>query len=226
MMQRSSTRRLAYALALVACAGCRSKGPSAEQSIYLDPSGAAAVALELYDANGDQLLDAAELEKCPPLAKAFAAFDVNGDGKLASDEIVGRLMRITMSGASLTDASCTVLLAGRPLADAKVRLEPVFVKGEATWAGEGVTNAQGVAKISLPADKLPGGSLRRNACRILPRRDYASATTACGALQHGLGTRLGNRIQFRDRRVRSVRSQVELSGQSSSTPTRRGAQEV
>jgi hypothetical protein len=154
-MQRSSTRRLAYALALISCAGCRSSGPSAEESIYLDPSGAATVALELYDANGDQLLDAAELEKCPPLAAALASFDVNGDRKLASDEIVGRLMRITMSGSSLTDASCTVLLAGRPLADAQVRLESVFVKGEATWAGEGVTNAQGVAKISLPADKLP-----------------------------------------------------------------------
>ena len=53
----------------ILASGCGG-GPPALKPPDLNPSAAADAAMELYDKNGDGILDSEELEACPALAKA------------------------------------------------------------------------------------------------------------------------------------------------------------
>src|SRR5262249_10296509 len=48
-------------------------------------------AVAKYDKNGDGLLDAEELDRCPALKGSLKLIDKNGDGKLAAGEITDRI---------------------------------------------------------------------------------------------------------------------------------------
>ena len=145
---------LAAAFVFVFC-GCSSSKQASSDSIWLDAGQAGEVAVERLDANGDQFIDQAEWAKLPTLTDAFAQFDSDGDGKVAASDITGRLLRLSMSGQPLVEAECRVQLEGRPLPGASVRLKPMFVRVASSWAGEGVTDAQGIATISLPENFVP-----------------------------------------------------------------------
>ena len=146
--------RLAAILAL-ACCGCNSSERSSADSIWIDAGQAGAVAVERFDSNGDQVIDQAEWAKSPSLTQTFADFDSDGDGKVAASDVTGRLLRLSMSGKPLAEVECRVQQEGSPLAGASVRFKPMLAKPAPSWAGEGVTNAQGIATISLPADAIP-----------------------------------------------------------------------
>ena len=111
--------------------------------------------MERFDSNGDQIIGQAEWANSPSLASAFADFDSDGDGKIAASDVTGRLLRLSMSDKPLAEVECHVQQEGSPLAGASVRFKPMLAKPAPNWAGEGVTNAQGLAMISLPVDAIP-----------------------------------------------------------------------
>jgi len=90
-----------------------------------------AAALAEYDANGDGVLDAKELEKCPPLKLALKRFDANGDGKISADEIAARVRSWMNSGTTIVTGGTHVMLDGKVLAGATVTFEPEKFLGPA-----------------------------------------------------------------------------------------------
>lgn len=135
---------------LLATGGC---GPEGVADV--SPESAAADTLTKFDINSDGSLDKTELEKCPPLASNWAAFDSNSDQQLSSDELTAGFRQVFMPGKSLAEITCTVLLDGRPLSDAVVRLRPLESLGTAIAEAEATTDASGVAHPTMAKDKLP-----------------------------------------------------------------------
>ncbi len=160
MKVRIGTRPAAglVAAVLLAMAGCWGSAPSRvhPQGIASD---AAQKAMELYDANKDGVLDAAELEKSPGLKAALKEVDKNGDGKISADEINARIEAWKESKLGRLTMKCTVQHNGQPLAGATVKFVPESFLGSELKAGSGVTGATGVATISVPLggpDDVPG----------------------------------------------------------------------
>ncbi len=131
---------LATASLMALNTGCdsldRAKAPE------FSPRTAAAKAIELYDTNGDGRLDAEELKQAPSLAANLATFDSDGDGGLTADEIQARLQEILRDGARV-DNALTILLDGRPLRDAEVRLVPDAFLADGLPPAKGTTDAHG-----------------------------------------------------------------------------------
>src|SRR5207245_2875774 len=89
-MMRAITIGLALT-GIALAAGCTPANKRRVDAPSFSPSAAAKKAMEEYDTNKDGFLDAAELEKCPPLKAALEKIDTNKDGKLTADEIEARL---------------------------------------------------------------------------------------------------------------------------------------
>ncbi len=153
LLTMKSLRTLLCACALAV--GCGKNLQTESSSLHIDPAQVGANAIELYDTNGDQTLDATELAACPPLVQVLPSFDINGDGKLVADEIMGRLLRL-YTGQTLAPFDCVVLLDGKPLANATVQLKPCNIHGELNIVGQGTTDSKGRAFVALPADQVPG----------------------------------------------------------------------
>ena len=144
-----------FGVVCISLASCQGKKPPAVSAIAINPTTAAASALEAFDGNGDGKLNSEELAKCPPLAQALSSFDANSDGQLSGEEIGARLSRLFGSGSSLLGAECVVLVKGRPLPGAKVVLRPVaFLEGSLQVA-EATTDQAGTARPSVGDAHLP-----------------------------------------------------------------------
>jgi hypothetical protein len=136
---------------LLTSAGCLDRGPKKIPPIAVDPASAAASAMEKYDANHDGSLDKSELAASPALAAWFSASD---DSKITEDQIATRLAGM-FTGTSLLGVDCQVLLDGRPLSQATVRLVPEEILGDALQPAEGVTDESGAARPTIAAEHLP-----------------------------------------------------------------------
>lgn len=134
--------------------GC-SSGPSALKPPSLDPESAADGALELYDQDGDQILNAEELKACPGLAYARGSYDRNNDSNISRDEIVQRLTSFVKSQAALFILSAKVTLDGRPLQGAEIKFVPEPYLGDEIKTVYGVTGADGSAGMSVKDEELP-----------------------------------------------------------------------
>jgi hypothetical protein len=146
---------LAAALLCLAILGCGASRPAAVSKPNVNPADAAAAALEAYDANGDGSLAGDELAKCPPLAQMLAEYDSDGNSQLTAEEISARLTRMFSSGSALMDVSCEVKLAGRPLSGANVKFRPVEMLADGLHPAEGVTDESGAAQLSIGDELLP-----------------------------------------------------------------------
>ncbi len=149
-----SVTRLASGLLVFIAAGC-ARGPAAIPPPEVDPRSAADQAIELYDADHDGALGKDELAKCPGILAKLTAYDKNGSGSVDRDEIAARLTELVNAKIALTRLQCHVTYRGRPLANATVTLEPEPYLGEEVKTASGVTDAQGRATVSLPAEELP-----------------------------------------------------------------------
>jgi len=147
---------LVFVLGLV-CAGsgcsCRPAPPKAPD---LNPAAMGAAALAEYDANADGVLDAKELEKCPPLKLALKRFDANGDGKISADEIAARVRSWMNSGTTIVTGGTHVTLDGKALAGATVTFEPEKFLGPAFKTCTGKTDEFGNASVSGQDAQFPG----------------------------------------------------------------------
>jgi hypothetical protein len=135
------------ALNIVGCGGAGSSGVS--------PESATAAVLDGYDENKDGALDVEEVTKCPPFAADGISLDSDGDARLSESEISAALNVIFAQSANWAEVTCTVLLDGRPLPNATVRLRPLDALGDALPPAEGETDADGMAKPSVDADQKP-----------------------------------------------------------------------
>jgi hypothetical protein len=156
-LSRKAFGHLAFSLtaaALVTFAGCPA-GTSVTSPV-VDRQAAATYAMEHYDTNEDGALEMAELSSnSSALAAALASFDADSNGRLIANEITDGLTQMYGSGMSLTEMSCKVMLQGRPLAGATLKLSPIEMLGDALPSAEGVTDAQGVAHPAIDAELLP-----------------------------------------------------------------------
>ncbi len=134
--------------------GC-SKRPSKVVGADVDPVSAAARAIQSLDKSGDGAVDAAELAACPPLLQSLASVDANSDGAVSVDELQKRLAALFGSGSALTNFDCTVILAGRPLGGATLKLTPVEWLADSLVPAEGVTDDQGIVRPTIGDEHLP-----------------------------------------------------------------------
>ncbi len=148
----SSFALLAAALLFCALPACGNRvSPPA-----INAEAAAKQALADHDANGDGVLDARELEKCPSLLQAAKALDKDGDRRVSAAEIEARIRSFQQTRIGLMSVGCEVTLDGAPLAGAEVRLVPEKFLGPAVRPARGVTDAQGYVDFTTEGQNLPG----------------------------------------------------------------------
>lgn len=121
----------------------------------VDPVQAASEALSELDANGDQILQADELEKCPALAHAKGVYDVDRNGELSEQEIVDGIGRWASARTGAVMLPFRVELDGKPLVGAELKLVPVsFMRGELKPA-RGSTDRYGAGMLELAPEDRP-----------------------------------------------------------------------
>ena len=139
---------------VVLVGGC-SGGPQRVKPPRIDTSAAATQAMELYDTNHDGKLSQEELAKCPGVLISMDGYDTNHDKLVDEEEFRDHLVHLLKNGTGATQLACNVSYQGRPLAGAKVVLEPEPYLGNEIQAAEGVTSSYGAADVGMPADKAP-----------------------------------------------------------------------
>lgn len=121
----------------------------------IDPDRAATEAIRLYDTDKDGSLNAAEVAKCPGMLAELKSYDRDGNGLVSQEEIAARIKDLLSHGVGLTRLNCDVTVNGRGLKDATIEFEPEPYLGDEIQAAQGVTDADGVAQMAIPDDKLP-----------------------------------------------------------------------
>ncbi|MGD9632920.1 MAG: hypothetical protein AB7G28_15010 [Pirellulales bacterium] len=145
---------LCASLAVIGIAGC-SSGPYRVNQPSIDPEGAGAMAMELYDTNGDGKVAGDELEKAPGLKALARTADSDHDGALTADEIAARIYKWKEQKTGVTIFSFVVTLDGKPVEGANVVFEPEPFLGGEIKAGVGSTGFGGSGGASIPKDQRP-----------------------------------------------------------------------
>lgn len=136
-----------YALGALCSPGC-SYSPQRIAPPSVDPK-AATAAITAFDSNGDGELEENELDQSPPLRAALPRIDTNGDRRISTDELNQRLVAWQDSRVGLMPVTLRIKLAGKPLADATVRLVPEEFLGPNIKPAVGTTNKHGVAVMQI-----------------------------------------------------------------------------
>ncbi|RIK81814.1 MAG: hypothetical protein DCC67_07880 [Planctomycetota bacterium] len=144
---------MAWTAALVAAAGCSTE-PSKIDIPVIDASAAASDAVSLADKNGDAGISKDEAQVAPSLNAEFDKYDADKDGKLVADEIKARIDSWTAQGAKVVPISFYVKMDGRPLAGAKVVLEPEPFMGDVLASAESMVSASGACGPTVPKELL------------------------------------------------------------------------
>ena len=139
---------------LLLLGGCNSN-PAAIEPIDVDPTKASGEAMRLYDANGDDALDDAELASVPGILRYKDKYDANQDGIVSRQEIADRIGGWSEKGVGFRTLDVTVLLDKRPLPGAIVRFVPEPYLGEAPKVGTAETDGAGHAKMSIAVEHIP-----------------------------------------------------------------------
>jgi hypothetical protein len=152
---------LAVAAVALAAGGC-SRGPAAVRQPAIDAAAAGRDALARYDADGNGLIAGVELDAAPPLKAALVRLDTDKDGGVSAAEVAERVRAWKAMLTGLASVRCHVTLDGKPLAGARVVLEPEPFLGTHVKPASGETNPFGdvspsVAPEDLPDPSLPGG---------------------------------------------------------------------
>jgi hypothetical protein len=142
------------AVLMLLIAGC-SGAPARVKPPKINPSSAAAQAMELYDTDHDGKLSQAEAAKCPGVLVAFDRYDANHDKFIDASEFEEHLQELLKHGTGGTALSCNIIYDGHPLADATVVLDPEPYLGTEIQSAEGVTASYGAARVGIAADRLP-----------------------------------------------------------------------
>ena len=172
------------ALALLACplAGCSNR-PARVPAPRINPGAIVEAVFEQADADRDGSLRGSEQQAVPSIAAAAGRLDADGDGAVTRDELLGWLEAVRDSRVAINPLEVVVTQRGRPLAGATVRLVPEAFMGGEVQAAEGVTDAGGVAAMTIPGAKYAGVNCGLYRVEItgtdgkpLPERVNAAAT--------------------------------------------------
>ena len=148
---------LALALALLLCllAGCSTR-PARVPAPRINPAAIVDAVFEKADADRDGRLPASEQQTVPSIAAAAGRLDGDGDGAVTREELLAWLEAVHDSRVAITSLEVIVTQRGRPLAAVTVRLVPEPFMGNELKAAEGVTDAGGVAAVTIPDATYPG----------------------------------------------------------------------
>jgi hypothetical protein len=142
-------------IAIVGCSG----GQSRLAAPSYDPSGSAAKAMEIYDADHDGFIAGSELDKATGVKAAMKNVDKDGDGKVSEQEIADRIATWEATRLGMMTMTCEVTLNGGLLDGAIVTFVPEkFLEGIIEEAG-GETSLVGMTGIRVPADKMSSPDL-------------------------------------------------------------------
>jgi hypothetical protein len=141
----------ALSLLTTAC----NQGPAAIRPPSIDADESADQAMEMYDANGDGLIAADELEKAPGLKAALKRMDRNADQAVDADEIASRIRVWQGTRLGVLPLGLTVILDGRALEGATVTLEPESFLGSDIKASIATTDEFGGSGPSVPKEQRP-----------------------------------------------------------------------
>ena len=188
MMKRFQVAASLLGGSLVLLVGCTGKPGRVDQPDY--PSDAGAAAVEAYDADGDDAIGGAELDRVPALREALKQVDTDGDGLLTAGEIDARVQAWRDSRTAEMTVKCQVSLDGSPLAEAQVVFEPEPSLGPNVKPASAVTDAGGAAVVSMAAEHLADPRYSGVACgwykirvtsddREIPARYNTETTLGC-----------------------------------------------
>jgi hypothetical protein len=149
-------RLILVVLWLAIFSGCGDSGPQADVPV-LDPSAAATQALAEYDTDGDASIGGAELDKSAALKSALVLIDTDKNGAASGTEIKDRVASLRALNLPLVPMTCHVLLDGRPLSNAEVRLVPEKFMGNGVKSASGKTDANGWASPTIEGESVLRG---------------------------------------------------------------------
>jgi hypothetical protein len=152
-MSGTVQRLVHVTLVIAALAGCH-RGPAQIRIPSVNASSAASAALALADKDGDGAISKDESVATPSLKYAFDKYDADKNGRIDASEIESRIESWTAHGAMVMPTGFYVKMDGRPLANAKVVLEPEPFMGGVLPPGEGVVDSTGACGPTVPKELL------------------------------------------------------------------------
>lgn len=114
---------LAGVVAAVFGAGCAGRPPRVAVPA-IDPDRTATALVARADKDGDGGVSSSESAEIPGMRRAFPQYDADSDGRLSAAEVAGRIRRWQETRVGRVSCSFVVMLEGKPLPDATVRLVP------------------------------------------------------------------------------------------------------
>jgi hypothetical protein len=121
-----------------------------------DAEALGAKAMQDLDANGDGVIDGAELKKAPGMKSALGAIDTDNNKLITKDEIASRIAAYKEVGLGMVPYVCAVHFRGKPLGGAKVRLIPEQFLTEAVSPATGTSKSSGYCVLRADDTTTPG----------------------------------------------------------------------
>ena len=108
------------------------------------------------DVDRNTRLEGSELVTVPGIASATAALDTDSDKAVSRQELLQWLEEVRRSKVAITPFEARVRHRGRPLAGAVVRIVPEPFMGGGMKTAEGITDADGIAHVTIPGGRYAG----------------------------------------------------------------------
>jgi EF hand len=141
-------------LCAVSTCGCSGQR-GAVGGVAVDPGEASRSLIAERDKDGDGSLSSDELDGLAAISGRMDKFDHDHDGKISQLELQENLARVFDGRTGLLSATCQVTRNGRPLSGAYVYFVPIPLIEKVIPVASGVTDAGGVAKLSIQKEDLP-----------------------------------------------------------------------
>ena len=141
-------RRAILLLALVPLLGC-TKQPKNLTPPPIDPVAASQAAMELFDTDGNGIIDKSEITSSPGLKAAVKTSDLDDDGGLSADEIQKRLQIFVDSQTAIRNFQVGFLHNGNEPRGLEVKVIPEPFLAEYIEPGADFTNTAGVASPAI-----------------------------------------------------------------------------
>jgi hypothetical protein len=169
---------------VIGAAGCWGGRPARVAAPPVDPAAVQAAVFAAADADGDGRLVGAELKTIPAIFAARAGLDADRDGAVAAVELTQWLDAVRRSKVAIHRLELLVRRSGRPLAGMVVRLVPEAGMGGFIKPAEGMTDADGIAQMTIPGS--PHTGVNCGLYRVAVGGEAASGTALGIAIGAGL----------------------------------------
>lgn len=139
---------LSFAVVAFLLTGCE-KQPKNLAPPPIDPAAASKAAVEMFDSDGNGVIDKAELTKSPGLKAAVKTTDLDNDGGLSAEEIEKRLKIFVDSGTTIRNFQVRLLHNGNEPHGLAVKAVPEPFLADYIESGTDETNLAGVASPAI-----------------------------------------------------------------------------